>query len=115
MHPPARRGRPWHGAVRGAGEPSELVGVLAVVLLIVGLLLGTTTVLIPALLGLLMLSATGTFLSMRLNPFSAGFYAGTKPSWTAIGMVLVAGLLLVSAAYQLYRTGAGPIWPTHWP
>lgn len=100
-------------AARGAASPSELVGVLAVVLLIVGLVLASTTILIPALLGLLMLSATGGFLSMRLNPFAATFYADRKPSWTAIGMVFVSGILLLSAAYATFRSGAGPIWPTH--
>jgi len=94
---------------------SPLVGVLAIVLLFAGLLLATYTVLVPAVIGLFLLSATATFVSMRLNPFSIGFYVATKPSWTAIGVVAVAGLLLVSDAWSLWRTGAAPLLPSRLP
>ena len=99
----------------GAHDRSHLVGVLAFALLLVGLVFASTSVLIPALLGVLLLSSTATFLSMRLNPFSVGYYAGTKPSWTAIAMVLLCGLLLLSAAYDLWTTRAAPLLPSHLP
>ena len=100
---------------RAAGSRSQLVGIVAFVLLLAGLLLGPYTLLVPALLGLFLLSASGTFVSMRLNPFSVGFYAGTKPSWLAIALVAVCGLLLLSAAWSLWRTGTAPILPAHLP
>ena len=106
--------RPVEGTTRVVARRSYLVGPLAVVLLVIGLLLGTYTVLIPALLGLFLLSAAGSFLSARLNPFSMSFYIPTKPSWMAIAVVGLTGLLLLSAAYSYWRTGAGPVIPHGW-
>ena len=97
------------------GGRSNLVGILAFGFLIVGLVFGTYTILIPALLGLFLLSAAGRFVSMRLNPFSVGYYVGTKPSWTAIALVGICGLLLLSAAYEYWRSGFGPLLPGHLP
>lgn len=84
---------------------------LAVVLLFAGLFLGTFSVLIPALLGIGLLYVALTFLSSRVNPFSIGFYLTVKPSWAAIGVVVLAGLLLIATAYTFYATGFGPIAP----
>ena len=102
-------------ARRNSSSRSQLVGVLAFALLIVGLLFGTYSILIPALLGLGLLSATGRFLSMRLNPFTPSFYIPTKPSWLSIGMLAICGLLLISSAWELWRNGLGPILPGHVP
>lgn len=92
-------------------DRSPVAGVVAVVLLFAGLLLASYTVLIPALLGLLLLSASVRFLSSRLNPLALGFYLPVKPSWTAIGVVAVVGLLLLSIAYADWRSGLGPLLP----
>ena len=76
-----------------------------------GLYLGRFTVLAPAFLGLSLLLTVGTFLSTRLNPLSVGYYLTTKPSWTAIGIVFVASLALLGAAYYYFVHGIGPILP----
>lgn len=102
-------------ARREAGGRSQLVGVLAFVLLVAGLVLAPFTVLVPALFGLALLWSSTGLLSMRLNPFSPGFYIPTKPSWIAIGLVLICGILLVSDAWQLLRSGAAPLLPARWP
>ena len=97
-----------------AHDRSTLVGLLAFAFLLVGLAFGAYTVLLPALLGLFLLSATWRFVGMRLNPFSVGFYVPVKPSWMAIGVVAVSGALLLGIAWQLFRSGA-PIWPGSLP
>ena len=84
---------------------------VAAFLLLVGLILGHYTVLIPALLGLVMLYTALSFLSTRLNPFSVGFYLTVKPSWTAIGVLVLLGFVLLFVAYSYYRSGYGPVLP----
>jgi hypothetical protein len=92
-------------------DRSPLAGALAALLLIVGLVLASYTVLIPALLGLGLLLAAFRFLSARVNPFSMAFYIPVKPSWTAIAVVGIVGLLLLSAAFLDWRSGFGPLIP----
>ena len=94
---------------------SHMAGVAAVVLLFVGLLFASYSVLVPGLLGLLMLSAFVGFVSARVNPFSLGYYLPTKPTWTAIAVVGLVGLLLLSLAWSGWRSGADPLLPKHWP
>jgi hypothetical protein len=99
-----------------AAEParrSHAAAPLAVVVLLAGLLLGTVTVLIPALFGLFLLSSGVSFLSTRLNPFSIGFYLTKKPSWTAIGVIFLSGILLWLVAYAYFVHGIAPLIPAH--
>ena len=90
---------------------SPIAAPAAVAVLFAGLLLASYTVLIPALLGLALLGVSGRFLSARVNPFAVGFYLPTKPSWTAILVVALVGLLLLSAAYVDWRAGLAPLLP----
>jgi hypothetical protein len=85
-----------------------------VVLLGVGLYLGTVTVLIPVLFGFVLLLAGGTLLSTRINPFSVGFYLTTKPSWAAIGLIFLSALILFYAGYYYVAHGIGPVFPHTW-
>jgi hypothetical protein len=102
---------------RRPGEPppiprrshAAVPAAFAVVLL--GAILGVYTVLVPVLLGLGLLLAGGSFLSTRLNPFSVGFYLTTKPSWTAIGVVFLSGVVLWVIAYLYVVHGLAPIVP----
>ncbi|HTS33749.1 MAG TPA: hypothetical protein VMI55_07450 [Thermoplasmata archaeon] len=84
---------------------------VAIVLVGVGLYLGRYTVLLPALFGLALLWAGGSFLSTRLNPLSAHFYLTTKPSWSAIGVVFLGSLALFWAAYAMYLAKWAPLFP----
>ena len=85
---------------------------LAVVLLFIGLIVGAYTVIVPALLGIFLLTTGLSFLSTRLNPFSIGFYLTTKPSWTAVGLVFLAGFVLLGTAYGYFVSGFAPILPS---
>ena len=92
---------------------SHAAAPVAVVVLFAGLLLGTITVVLPVMLGGFLLLSGLSFLSTRLNPFSIGFYLRTKPSWTAIGVILLSSVLLFVAAYTYYLHGIGPVLPGH--
>jgi hypothetical protein len=99
-----------------AEEPkrrSHAAAPVAVVVLFAGLLLGTVTVVLPVLLGGFLLLSGLSFLSTRLNPLSLGFYLRTKPSWTAIGVILLSSAMLFVAAYTYYLHGIGPLVPGH--
>jgi hypothetical protein len=84
---------------------------LAVALMVVGLVLGKYTVLIPGILGLILLSTAWSFLSTHLNPFSVGYYLTVKPSWSSIAVLGMLGLLLLFIAYTDWRSGYAPILP----
>lgn len=101
-HHPPREARPRRS---NAAMP------VTVAFLLVGLLFGTYTIVVPALLGGFLLLTGLSFISTRLNPFSIGFYLTTKPSWPAIGLVFFASLLLLSAAYGYYVSGIAPLVP----
>ena len=90
---------------------SHAPAALAVVVLLIGLVLGTWTVVLPALLGLFLFSSGISFLGTRLNPFSIGYYLTTKPSWSAIAVVFLSGFLLWVAAYAYYVHGLAPLIP----
>lgn len=84
---------------------------VAIVVVGIGLYLGTYTILITALVGLILLFSAGSLLSTRLNPLSAGYYLTRKPSFLAIGTVFLGALVLFGAAYELWVQHAGPILP----
>jgi hypothetical protein len=92
---------------------SSAAAPVAVAVLFAGLLLGTVTIVLPVILGTFLLLSTLSFLSTRLNPFSIGFYLRTKPSWTAIGVMFLSGILLFLAAWAYYVHGIGPLLPGH--
>ncbi|HZY69932.1 MAG TPA: hypothetical protein VFF67_03005 [Thermoplasmata archaeon] len=84
---------------------------VAFALLAVGAVLGRVTVLVPLLLGLVLLSAGGSFLASRVNPLSTGFYLTTKPSWSAVGAVFLTAVVLLVVAYEYFVRGLGPVVP----
>jgi len=84
---------------------------VAVAVVLIGLYLGTYTVLLPAFLGLVLLFSSGSLLSTRLNPLSPTFYLTRKPSFLAIGVVFLGALILFGGAYVLYVHQLGPVWP----
>lgn len=84
---------------------------VAVALVLIGLYLGTYTVLLPGLLGLVLLFSSGSLLSTRLNPLSPTFYLTKKPSFLAIGMVFLGALILFAGAYVLWLHHLGPVVP----
>jgi hypothetical protein len=88
-------------------ERSHAAIPVAVVVVGLGLYFATYSLLVPALLGLVLMTSGLSLLSSRLNPLSPHFYLTKKPSWAAIGVVLLAGLALVVQAYELWRT-SGP-------
>ena len=84
---------------------------MALVVLIVGALLGRITVVVPFLLGVVLLSAGAAFLSSRVNPLSTSFYLNTKPSWTAVGAVFLSAIVLLVIAYEYFVRGLAPVVP----
>lgn len=112
MARPARRHHP-----RPAPPPEEpkrrshIAAPFAVALLLVGLLFGTYTILVPALLGFFLFWTGLSFLGTRMNPFSIGFYLTTKPSWSAIGLIFLSAVLLWLVAWSYYVHGLGPLIP----
>lgn len=101
---------------RRAVEPvvprrSHAAAPVGVAVLFLGLLLGTVSVLFPAAFGVFLLMSGLSFLGSRVNPLSIGFYLHTKPSWTAIGVLFLAAVLLFVAAYAYFVHGIGPLLP----
>jgi len=86
-------------------ERSHAAIPIAVVVVIVGLYLGTYSLLIPAVLGLVLLVSGTSLTSSRLNPLSPHFYLTRKPSWAAIGVVFLGALALLAEAYALWVQG----------
>jgi hypothetical protein len=84
---------------------------VAVVVIVLGLYLGTYTLLLTALLGLLLLFSAGSLLSTRLNPLSPTFYLTRKPSFLAIGVVFLGSLILFGGAYYLWIHQMAPVLP----
>ncbi|MCI4335595.1 MAG: hypothetical protein L3K17_00135 [Thermoplasmata archaeon] len=106
----ARHATP-HPPETGPPRRSNAAAPIAGVVLLAGLILGAYTVVVPALLGLFLISSSLSFLSTRVNPLSIGFYLNTKPSWMAIGLLFLCGLTLLGAAYGYYVSGFAPIVP----
>jgi hypothetical protein len=84
---------------------------VAVVLVILGLYLGSVSIALTALLGLALLFSAGSLLSTRLNPLSPTFYLTKKPSFLAIGVVFLGSLILFAGAYILWVHNMGPLVP----
>ena len=107
-------GRPRHptpASPAPAPPRSNAAIPVAIVLVGVGLYLGRYTVLLPALFGFGLLWAGASFLSTRLNPLSAHYYLTTKPSWSAIGVLLLGAVALFWAAYEMYLARWAPLLP----
>jgi uncharacterized membrane protein len=94
-----------------ASERSNAAIPVAVVLVALGLYLGTFTLLLTAVLGFVLLVSAGSLLSSRLNPLSASFYLTRKPSFLAIGVVFLGALILFGGAYALWIHQTGPLLP----
>ena len=93
-------------------ERSNAAIPVAVVVVGVGLYLGTYSLLVPGALGLLLFVSGTSLLSSRLNPLSPHFYLTRKPSWAAIGVVFLGALALFAEAYELWlRGGAAHLLP----
>ncbi len=107
-----RRSRPSRAAEEAVSTRSNAAIPVVVVVAILGLYLGRYTVIFPALLGLVLLSAGASFLSTRINPLSPHFYLTRKPSWAAVGIVFLGGLGLLLAAYAMWLHHWAPIVPT---
>ena len=84
---------------------------VALVVVAVGLVLASYSLVLAALLGVLLLGVAGSFLSARINPFSVGFYLTVKPSWTAIGVVALGAVVLFAAVYLAWIHGTGDVVP----
>jgi hypothetical protein len=84
---------------------SHAAAYAALAVLLLGLVLSRYSFLFPGLLAVLLLGVGLSFLSTRLNPFSVGYYLNTKPSWTAIGLVFLSGVLLLALAYFDWHSG----------
>jgi hypothetical protein len=101
---------------RPTGSPAErrrsnAAVPVAIAVVVVGLVLGTYSILLPVLLGLMLLGAALSFLSTRLNPLSVGFYLPVKPSFAAIGVVALSGLVLFLAAWMYWTHGVASVVP----
>ena len=109
---PRRPRRPSSRPPGGAPKRRSHAAIpLALVVFLVGILLGPYSILIPALLGIGLVYVSLSFLSSRLNPFSLSFYLTVKPSWLSIGTLALVGIGLVGLAYGYYVSGVGPIAP----
>lgn len=105
-----RRSRPSRVAEAAANRSNAAIPVV-IFLATLGLYLGRYTVILPGLLGLLLLTVGGSFLSTRLNPLSPHFYLTRKPSWAAVGVVFLGALVLLAGAYVLWLRHGGPLLP----
>ncbi len=92
-------------------ERSNAAIPIAVAVVLIGLYLGTYSVLLPALLGVALLLSSGSLLSTRINPLSATYYLTRKPSFLAIAVVFLGALLLFAATYELWVHQVGPVLP----
>ena len=84
---------------------------VAVAMVLIGLYLGSYSVLFPAFLGLALLFASGSLLSTRVNPLSPTFYLTRKPSFLAIGVVFLGAMILFAGAYTLWVHQLAPLLP----
>jgi len=94
---------------------SNAAGYTAIVLVVVAVFLVHYTLLIPVLIGFVLLSAGVSLLGTRLNPLTPTFYLTTKPTWSSIGLVFLAGVGLWAMAYDYWRAGLAPLFPVSMP
>lgn len=90
---------------------SHVAVIPAILLLGVGWYLARFTIIFPAVIGFFLLSGALGLLGSRLNPLSTAFYLTTKPSWSAIGAVFLAGGVLLWMTYEYYLHAWGPVLP----
>lgn len=90
---------------------SHVAVVPALLLLGVGWYLARFSILFPALIGFFLQSGALGLLGSRLNPLSTAFYLTTKPSWSAIGTVFLAGGALLWMTYEYYLHSWAPVLP----
>lgn len=90
---------------------SHVAIVPALILLAVGWYLARYSIIFPAVIGFFLLSGALGLLGSRLNPLSTAFYLTVKPSWSAIGTVLLAGAVLLWMTYEYYIHSWGPVLP----
>jgi hypothetical protein len=106
---------PGGHAPRPVAPRSNAAGYTAIGLVIVAVFLVHYTLLIPVLIGSVLLSAGVSLLGTRLNPLTPTFYLTTKPTWSSIGLVFLAGVGLWAMAYDCWRAGLAPLFPTAMP
>ncbi|HTT14994.1 MAG TPA: hypothetical protein VMG81_04350 [Thermoplasmata archaeon] len=111
-YPYRRRPSPPNRAAEASPTRSHAAIPVAVFVVVLGLYLGRYTVVLPLLLGILLLTVGGSFLSTRLNPLSPHFYLTRKPSWSAVGVVFLGALTLVLGAYAMWLHHWGPVVPS---
>lgn len=99
-------GRPRRATIVESKRSNAAVPVV-IVLVAGGLYLGQYSLAAPALFGLVLLVAGGSFLSTRLNPLSPTFYLTRKPSWFAVGVVFLGSLILLADTYFLLKQELG--------
>ena len=104
------RTRPTRVTTVGARRSNAAIP-FAVGLVVLGLYLGTYSILLTGLLGVGLLFSAASLLSTRLNPLSATFYVDRKPSFLAIGVVFLSSLILFGGAYLLWVRQLGPLVP----
>jgi len=103
-------GRPNRSSEAAATRSNAAIPV-AILVVAVGVYLGRFSILLTGLCGVVLLYSGGSFLSARLNPLSPHFYLTRKPSWAAVGVVLLGALVLLGGAYEMWLHGLGPLLP----
>lgn len=93
------------------GTRSHIAIIPALLLLGAGWYLARYSIIFPGVIGFFLLSGALGLLGSRLNPLSTAFYLTTKPSWTAIGSVFLAGGFLLWMTYEFYLHSWGPLLP----
>lgn len=78
-------------------------GVLSILLLLFGAGLAyLITPILSALLALLVFYLMVKFIKWRVDPMDMFFWMKHKPSWAAIGLTFLSGLLLLGISYFVY-------------
>ena len=82
---------------------SHIGGILALILLGIGAAIAyLLTPILSALLGLLTLYIGWKFLKWRVDPMDMFYWMKSKPSWAAVGLTFLCGLLLFGISYLVY-------------
>ena len=78
-------------------------GVLSILLLLFGAGLAyLITPILSALLALLVFYLMVKFIKWRVDPMDMFFWMKDKPSWAAVGLTWLSGLLLLGVSYLVY-------------
>jgi hypothetical protein len=90
---------------------SHVGGVLAIVLLIVGAGLAYfLTPILSVLLALITLYCGWKFFKWRVDPADMFFWMKSKPSWAAVGLTWLCGLLLIGISYAVFKYTDHGLW-----